>query len=217
MKRFAGVAVVCLVAILGPGLGAAQAQSVPDQKMYGEFNFGPTLGHQSSGFLGGDFGYRLTPGLDIVAEVSHMANVGTSDLDNRATVIANALGGTASSAFKVTEFSAGVRYRIPITSRFEPYVLAEFGVAHVNTEVEFSVNGTPIDPSTVGVQLGADLSGSLNKPIFVVGFGVNRAFKSRYFVDLGYRFGEIFPNKDAFETDTGIPTQRIILGVGIRF
>ena len=217
MKRFAGVGAVCLVAILGADVSTARAQSVPAEKMYGEFNFGPTLGHQSSGFLGGDFGFRVMPGLDIVAEVSHMANVGTSDLDNRATIIANAIGGTSSSAFKVTEFAAGARYRIPIASKFEPYVLAEFGVANVKTEVAFAVNGQPIDPASVGVQLGADLSGTLNKPIFVIGFGVNRTFKSRYFADLGYRFGEIFPDKDAFETDSGIPTQRIIFGVGVRF
>src|SRR6516165_8561333 len=141
MKRFAGVAAVCLVAILGADVSTARAQSVPAEKMYGEFNFGPTLGHQSSGFLGADFGYRVMPGLDIVAEVSHMFNVGTSDLDNRATIIANAIGGTSSSAFKVTEFAAGARYRIPIDSKFEPYVIAEFGVAHVRTEVAFAVNG----------------------------------------------------------------------------
>jgi opacity protein-like surface antigen len=216
MKRFACVAAVCLVAILGLGVSAAQAQSVPEQKMYGEFNFGPTLGHQSSGFVGGDFGYRLTPGLDVVAEVSHMSNVGTSDLDNRATIIANALGGTASSAYKVTEFAAGVRYRIPIASKLQPYVLGEFGWASVKTEVEFTVNGTVIDPPANGVQLGADLSGTLNKAILVVGFGVNMSFKSRYFADLGYRYGEIFAS-DAFETDTGIPTQRIIFGVGVCF
>jgi opacity protein-like surface antigen len=74
-----------------------------------------------------------------------------------------------------------------------------------------------VDPASIGIQLGADLSSTLNKPIFVIGFGVNMPFKSRYFADLGYRFGEIFANKDAFETDSGIPTQRIILGVGVRF
>jgi len=217
MKRFAGVAAVCLVAILGADVSTAGAQSVPAEKMYGEFNFGPTLGHQSSGFFGFDFGYRLTPGLDVVAEVSHMSNVGTSDLDNRAAQIANATGTTASTGMAVTEFSAGVRYRIPVASRFVPYALAEFGVAHVNTDTTFSLNGQPVDPSSIGVQLGADLASSLNKPIFVIGFGVNVPFKSRYFADLGYRFGEIFANKDAFETDTGTPTQRIILGVGVRF
>ena len=98
-----------------------------------------------------------------------------------------------------------------------PYILAAVGVANVNTEVEFSVNGTTVDPAARGVQLGGDLSGTQNKTIFVLGFGVNVPFKTRYFADLGYRYGQIFPKTDNFETDTAIPTQRVILGVGVRF
>jgi opacity protein-like surface antigen len=218
MKRFACVAVVCLVATLGVG-ASAQAQTAPagsDSKMYADFNFGPTLGHKSDAFVGGEFGYRVALGWDVVVEVSHMGNVGTSDLDDRATVIANSLGGTASTAFKVTEFAAGVRYRFPVTGRWQPYVLGAIGAAHVNTEVAFSVNGTVIDPSAT-VQLGSDLSGSLNKTILVLGFGVNVPFKTRYFGELGYRYGSILAKTDSFETDKAIPTQRIILGAGIRF
>ena len=40
---------------------------------------------------------------------------------------------------------------------------------------------------------------------------------TRYFGDIGYRYGHIFPKTDSFETDTAIPTQRIVLGAGIRF
>jgi opacity protein-like surface antigen len=152
----------------------------------------------------------------VIVEVSHMGNVGTSDLDERAAVIANSLGGTASTAFKVTEFSAGVRYRFPVTGRWQPYVLGAVGAANVKTEVAFTVNGAVIDPSAT-VQLGSDLSGSLNKTILVLGFGVNVPFKTRYFGEIGYRFGSILPKTDNFETDKAIPTQRIILGVGVRF
>jgi opacity protein-like surface antigen len=218
MKRFACIAVVCLVAILGAGT-SVQAQTPSagsDPKMYAEINFGPTLGHKSDAFVGGEFGYRLTLGLDLFVEVSHMANVGTSDLDNRAALIANHLGGTAATAFKVTDFAAGVRYRFPVTGRFQPYVLGGIGAANVKTEVAFSVNGTTIDPSST-VQLGSDLSGSLNKTIIVLGFGVNVPFKARFFGDLGYRYGQILAKTDNFETDTSIPTQRVVLGVGVRF
>jgi opacity protein-like surface antigen len=218
MKRFACVAFVCLLATLGVG-ASAQAQTpsaAPDSKMYADINFGPTLGHKSDAFVGGEFGYRLTLGWDVIVEVSHMGNVGTSDLDDRAAVIANSLGGTASTAFKVTEFAAGVRYRFPGTGRWQPYVLGAVGAAHVKTEVAFTVNGTVIDPSAT-VQLGSDLSGSLNKTILVLGFGVNVPFKTRYFGELGYRYGSILAKTDNFETDKAIPTQRVILGVGIRF
>ena len=218
MKRFACVAAVCLVATLGVG-ASAQAQTTPagsDSKMSAEINFGPTLGHKSDAFVGGEFDFGLTPGLDLVVEASHMGNVGTTDLDNRAAIIANALGGTAATAFKVNAFAVGVRYRIPVAAKVTPYVLGAVGVANVKTEVAFTVNGTAIVPGA-NVQLGTDLSGSLNKTIFVLGFGVNVPFKTRYFADLGYRYGQLFAKTDNFETDTSIPTQRLILGVGLRF
>jgi len=219
MTRCACVAAVWLVALFGVGARPAQAQATAgaDSQMYAEINFGPTLGHKSDAFVGGEFGYRLTPGLDVIVEVSHMGNVGTSDLDDRAAIIANFLGGSAATAFKVNAFDVGVRYRIPVAAKVDPYVLGAIGFANVKTEVEFSVNGTAIDPAARGVQLGGDLSGTHNKAILVIGFGINKTFKTRYFADLGYRYGQIFAKTDNFETDTGIPTQRIILGAGIRF
>jgi opacity protein-like surface antigen len=219
MKRFACVAAVCLMASLGVSASAAaQTTSMaPDSKMYGEFNFGPTLGHKSDAFVGGEFGYRLTDMLYVIVDASHMGNVATTDLDNRAAIIANFLGGTAATAFKANTFAFGVRYNIDATPTIHPYVLGAVGLANVKTEVEFSVNGTTIDPATRGVQLGGDLSGTHNKTIVVIGFGVNVPFKNRYFADLGYRYGQILAKTDNFETDTGIPTQRVVLGVGIRF
>jgi len=218
MKRFACVAVVCLVATLGLGARPAYAQAAPaaDSQMYAEINFGPTLGHKSDAFVGGEFGYRLTETLDLFVEGGHMGNVATSDLDDRAAIIANHLGGTASTAFKVNHFDVGVRYRIDGTPTIHPYVLGAIGVANVKTEVAFSVNGTVIDPSST-VQVGSDLSGTLNKTMIVVGFGINVPFKTRFFGDLGYRYGAILAKTDNFETDKTISTQRIVLGAGIRF
>jgi opacity protein-like surface antigen len=218
MKRFACVAAVCLVATLGIGVRSAHAQAAPaaDSQMYAEINFGPTLGHKSDAFVGGEFGYRLTETLDLFVEGGHMGNVATSDLDDRAAIIANHLGGTASTAFKVNHFDVGVRYRIDATPTIHPYVLGAIGVANVKTEVAFSVNGTVIDPSST-VQVGSDLSGTLNKTMIVIGFGINVPFKTRFFGDLGYRYGAILAKTDNFETDKTISTQRIVLGAGIRF
>jgi opacity protein-like surface antigen len=220
MKRLAWIAVVCLVATLGPGARPARAQAAPggpgpDSKFYAEFNFGPTLGHHSDLFVGGEGGMKLTDTIDVFVEGGHMGNVGTSDLDERATTIANHLGGTASSAFKVNYFDGGIRYNIDATPNIHPYVMGGLGVAHVTTEVAFTVNGVVIDPAP-GVQLGSDLSGGLNKVMLVIGFGVRVPFKTRFFGDLGYRYSPIFKS-DSFETDSTIPTQRIVLGAGIRF
>ena len=219
MKRFACVAAVCLAALLGFGASSAQAQTASgaDSKFYVEFNFGPTLGHKSDKFFGGEAGFRLTGALDVFVEASHMNNVATSDLDARAQIIANFLGGTASSAFKVNHGAAGLRYKVAATPSVHPYALLGVGIAQVTTNVDFAVGGTVIDPVAKGVQLGGDLSGNANKTIVIFGFGVNVPFKDRFFADLGYRYGQILAKIDNFENDTAIPTQRIVLGAGIRF
>jgi opacity protein-like surface antigen len=218
MKRFACVAAVCLV--VTPGAVSAQAQTTSsgfDPRLYVDVNFGPTLGHKSDKFVGGEAGVRLGGGLYVIIEASHMGNVATTDLDDRATIIANHLGGTASTAFKVNHGAAGLRYNIDVSSLVHPYVMGAVGIAQVKTEVEFNVNGTTIDPASRSVQLGGDLSGSVNKTIVIVGFGVNVPFATRFFADLGYRYGQILAKTDNFETDKAIPTQRVVLGVGVRF
>ena len=221
MKRFACVAAVCLVAVLGAGVVSAQAQAAAapaDPRLYVELNFGPTLGHKSDKFLGGEAGFRLFDNLYVIVEASHLGNVGTTDLDDRATIIANHLGGTATTAFKVDYGAAGLRYNIVTGSMLlHPYVMGAIGAASVKTEVEFNVNGTTIDPASRLVQLGGDLSGSINKTVITVGFGAIVPFATRFFADVGYRYGRIMPKTDVFETDKGISTQRLVLGVGVRF
>jgi opacity protein-like surface antigen len=218
MKRFACNAAVCLVATIGFGASTAQAQVMPaESKMYVEVNGGPTLGHKSDKFFGGEAGFRIAGDLDVFVEAAHMGNVATTDLDNRATIIANFLGGTATTAFVVNHAAGGVRYNFTVSPRVKPYVLAGVGFAQVKTEVEFAVGGTAVDPATRGVQLGGDLSGTHNKTILVFGFGAHVPFKSQFFADLGYRYGQILAKTDNFETDTAIPTQRVVLGVGMRF
>src|SRR4029078_10862599 len=145
------------------------------------------------------------------------ANVGTSELDNRAAPIAAFLGGTAATGFRVNALAFGARYKIPLTStRAVPYVLGAVGFAHVTTEVEFTVNGAAFDPGG-SVQFGADLAGSTNRALLVIGGGLKLPFKPGFFGDLGYRSGHIFSKTIEGETLESIPTQRIILGVGMRF
>ena len=219
MKRYAFIAGMCLTAVLA-GSSSALAQVAPppsDSKFYADFNFGPTLGHKSSGFYGVEAGLKLNADLDVIIDISHMNNVGTTDLDNNAQVIANYLGGTQSSAFVTTHGAVGIRYHMEATPMIHPYALAAVGIASVRTEVVFTVNSAVVDPATKNVQLGGDLSGTANKTILVFGFGVNVPFMERYFADLGYRYGQILANTSNVENDKSIPTQRIMLGVGVRF
>ena len=68
-----------------------------------------------------------------------------------------------------------------------------------------------------GVQLGADLTDSLNKALVMIGGGVNATFAGRFFGDLSYRYGHILSKTDVIEIDTAVKTQRLQIGVGVRF
>jgi opacity protein-like surface antigen len=227
MKRFARVATLCVLSTLSAAAAAhaqaTQTTTAPgatgaDARLYAEVHGGPTLGHKSDTFVGGEVGLRLIEGLDVLIEGGHMGNVGTSKLDADAALIAGFLGGTVSStAFVVNYANFGVRYRLSLFPMAHPYVLFGAGLAKVTTEATFAVNGTVIDPAQFGVQLGGDLSGSNNKTMIVAGGGVNVPFMGRFFADLGYRYGHILPKTENVETDKGIKTQRVVLGVGVRF
>ena len=91
------------------------------------------------------------------------------------------------------------------------------GFAHVTNETVFSVNGATVDPATLGIQLGTDLSGSLNKGLVMLGFGADFNFAQRYFVDVSYRYGHVAAKTSEIENDVAIHTNRVQAGIGIRF
>jgi opacity protein-like surface antigen len=235
MKRFARVATLCVAGTLCGG-AAARAQttqttqtttapgpSSTEPRLYVEIHAGPTLGHKSDKFVGAEAGLRLVEGLDVFVEGGHMGNVGTSTLDDRAAIIAGGLSSllganvsVSSTAFVANYFNAGVRYHLSMVPMAHPYVLLGAGVASVKTEVTFAVNGTPVDLAPL-VTLGGDLSGTNTKTMIIAGGGVNVPFMQRFFADLGYRYGHILAKTSAVATDKGIKTQRVVLGVGVRF
>jgi opacity protein-like surface antigen len=220
MKRCARVAIVSLVASLCLGAARAQAQTAPpassDSRLSIEITGGPTLGHKSAGFVAGEFGWRLNEKIDVFVEGGHMGNVGTSALDDHASIIANALGlSVGSTAIKVNHVDAGIRFKItPPSPKVHPYVLLGVGFASATTETTFTLNGTAVDP---GIPLGGDLSGSNNKTILLFGGGITYPFGKSYFADFGYRFGGILSKVSDIENDVTIKTQRVVFGAGVRF
>jgi opacity protein-like surface antigen len=218
MMRF--VRVVCLL-LLAPTIdrSAALAQAAAEPRLAVEVFTGPTLGHKSSGFVTGELDWRLNSKIDVFFEGGHMANVGTSNLDANAAVIADAVGAqVGSTGISANHFDAGIRFRItPPRPNIQPYVIVGIGAAHATTETTFTVNGQVVDPAALGVSLGGDLSGSNTKTILLFGGGLVFPFRERYFADFGYRFGGILSNVSDIENDTTIKTQRIMLGAGVRF
>jgi opacity protein-like surface antigen len=219
MKRSACVAFVLLVGTLCVGASRAQAQApaaARESRLSIEIAGGPTLGHKSAGFVAGEVAWRLNSKLDVFVEVGHMTNVGTSALDDHASVIANALGlAVGSTAIKVNHVDVGIKFNItPPSPKVHPYVALGVGYAKATTETAFTANGTVVDP---GIPLGGDLSGSNNKAILIFGGGITFPFAKRYFADFGYRFGGVLSKVSDIENDVTIKTQRIMLGAGVRF
>ncbi len=223
MICFARVVPCVLVGMLAVAVPvrAQSAQSAPagaDTSRYSaQINGGATFGHKSSGSVGAEGGYRLTGPYTIYAEGGRMMNVGTSHLDDRARTIADAVGATFSAAYKVNYFDAGLRYEIPrMLGMLHPYATVGFGFANVRAKTDFAVNGNTVPPEQLGILLGDDLGGTVNKALFALGFGVTHELRSRYFIDGTYRYGHIFAS-DALIEDKGINTSRLQIGFGVRF
>jgi opacity protein-like surface antigen len=213
--------VTCLVIVGLAGVSRSQAQTTTEPRWYGEFTVAATLGHKSDKAFGGEVGGRLTGDVDVFVEGGHMGNVGNTDLEARAQKIANFLGGNVgSSGYKLNFFAIGLKYGVPMAGRYHPYVALGVGLATIKPEVTFGVGGTDVtgDLANRGVQLGADLSDSQNQLFILVGGGLMVNFATRYFADASYRYGRTSAAKEGDETlIKGLNTQRVQIGVGVRF
>ena len=219
--RFAMVGTAMLMA------GVAQAQTTTpasgrDGRVYAEVAVGATFGHVSARSVGGEVGVRLIGAVEVFIEGGRMNNLATADLDARAEIIANFIHGSASAVQKANYVDAGVKYRFPpIGGMVRPYVGVGFGRAKVTKQVNFTVNGTDITGQLAGdpfrLELGADLSDSLNKGFVMVAFGAQALFAKHFLVDGSYRYGRIAPNAAVIDGDLGINAQRVQIGVGVRF
>jgi opacity protein-like surface antigen len=215
MKRFAMV----LVVMVAGGVGSVSAQT-PDASTateghpwYGELAAAATFGHKSSGSVGFEGGYRINDEWQVFIEIGRMSNVATAALDQRAQNFFIPLGSTSvSTAQRAVYADAGVRYQLPPFGMWHPYGLVGLGFASVKTSTAFS----PL-PNDVTVSLGNDLNSTLTKLFLTVGGGVRMPFKERYLVDISYRYGRIFPKTSQIQDDTGINTNRIQAGIGVRF
>jgi opacity protein-like surface antigen len=53
--------------------------------------------------------------------------------------------------------------------------------------------------------------------MILVGAGATVNFRMKYFADLSYRYGHILGKSGSIEDDVAIKTQRVQIGVGLRF
>ena len=221
MKRFGRTTMMLTLAVIG-SVGTAWAQSSGPDTVAVQFTLGGTFGNAANVSFGGEFDYKLGTEWQAFLEVGHMRNVVPGLIDDRAALIAGVIGGTAESAARATYADAGVKYLfVPFGGGYTPYIGLGVGMARVKNDVTFSVGGAELSEDALlnqyGVQLGNDLAGSTTKPLVMVGFGVSRNFAARYLLDISYRYGRIFAKTDDIEDDEAINSNRVQVGIGVRF
>jgi opacity protein-like surface antigen len=218
MMRIVRVVPIVFVMTLCASHAFAQTGAAPSGG-YAAFDIAATVGHKSDKAIGGEVGFKIRDDIDVFFEGGHIGNAASADMETGANLIANNVGAVANPISKINYFDAGVRYHFHVNApNVHPYVAIGFGGAHVKNETTFVVNGAALAPEALGIQSGTDLNGTENKPFFMLGAGASIPFRSRYFVDVSYRFGAVIGATSAGPSDTeAIKTNRIQLGLGINF
>lgn len=222
MKRV-GQLVMGLVVVVAWGAHTVQAQTlgvVEAPQWSAQIDLAATLGHVSASSVGGEVDRHLNQAWEVFVEVGRMSNVASTALQNRATIIAAAIGGTSNPTQSAVYYDLGLRYHLMPEGTWNPYVAVGLGAAQINTTTSFAVNGaqlTDAQLAATGVALGVDLDGSISKPFVLIGVGVQLPFKERFILDGSYRFGRIFARSGEIEGDAGVSTQRVQVGFGVRF
>ncbi len=220
VSRSAAVWMALLIVTASTAVARAQT-AAPESRFYGEFTAAATLGHKSDSAVGGEVGMHINDWLDGFLEGGHMGNVATQDRDDRAATIASFIGGSSTVIQKANFLDIGAKYRGPAFARlWRPYVGFGVGFARVETISSFQVAGADVTSqleSVYGVVLGLDLSGKISKAFIVVPVGVQGTYGKWLVIDGSYRYGRIAARPSDITQDVGISTQRVQVGVGIRF
>src|SRR5262245_43786032 len=213
---------VMAVAALALGVSAADAQGVSTAdpgKGYAEVVAQSAFGNVTSQNYGAEFGFTVTPTVQVFFEVGHTLNVATDQISSAAQTIASALSQTQSNVGysvkqPLTFGVGGVRYLVPISgSKLLPYFMGGFGVAKASNDATFSVGGTDVTSnlSQYGIVLGSDLSGGFTKPMVTLGGGVSYPVWESFLLDFQFRYGHVFAEGES------INSARAGVGVGFRF
>jgi hypothetical protein len=223
MKRFGQLVLGVAFVIGAAGTSAAQATAAPERLIGAQATVAATLGNKSDTSFGAEGTYRLNEEWEVFAEVGRMGNVASGTFEDSVQLILEVLPELSPNVIQsAVFFDAGMRYRLlPIFESYEPFVALGFGIARVTGDVSFSVDGRQLSEGELldqyGLELGDDFAGSVTKPFLTIGGGVTRAFATRYFMEVSYRYGRIFARSSVIPDDSGTNTQRAQFGIGIRF
>jgi opacity protein-like surface antigen len=174
-------------------------------------------------------GWRIAPNLMVFGNFGQYHNLQPSDaqpaVDTTTGLLSTSLGLTVTGTARVPAVYSvgGLRYQIPMSSHFTPYVLGGVGFAHLSPTADFtfaSGTGTLPDGSTptTGANVTAALvsAGDFTAPpsstafMYTLGGGVQVPVAAHWAADIGYRFSRI-------EAEDPLNAQGLTFGFGYRF
>jgi opacity protein-like surface antigen len=218
MKRFGQLMIGLVVATMWTAQ-TAHAQPAPASWSV-QGDLAATFGNSSSSAFGGEIDRSLSPTWGIALEGGRMTNITSSSVEDRANIIGTQIGATANPTQSASYFDVGLRYHLMPEGKWNPYVTVGLGGARVKTSTTFSVNGAVLTDDELAarlVALGADLDGRINKPLLVIGLGVDVPVKERFFLGGSFRYGRIFARTGEIDGDKATNTLRLQIGLGVRF
>jgi opacity protein-like surface antigen len=220
--RARGMALMAGVLLTSGAASAQTAAAVPsstETKGYLEVVAQSAFGNVTSQSYGVEGGVNLTPALQVYVEAGQTSNVATAAISSAAQTIAGGMSQTVTGvSYAVKEPATfgvvGLRYNFAIEGRkVTPYVLAGGGVARLQKNVTFAVNGADVTSNLqqYDVVLGTDLSGTSTSAMLSIGAGIARPVWHQLMFDAQFRYGRIFA------PGQGINLTRVGVGIGVRF
>jgi hypothetical protein len=200
-----------------PAVTEQSSAAVPEASWFLGALSGAQIVERTKPILGGEFGIKLRKNTQFVVEFGRLPDVATEsridEVRSFATYIQQTQDLPASGDITGRSLFAlgGLRYVHENTSGIRPYVQASAGMARVEFQPVFTVDGRNVGSSVTsfGVTLGRDLLGTLNH--FAYGGGAGLILGDRWYLDIGFRLLRINT------PDHATNVRRVNVGIGRRF
>jgi opacity protein-like surface antigen len=168
---------------------------------------------EASSIVGGGAGVTIGSNLQIVGEIGRINDVLPSEIRDQLDLLTAllvletglpvSLDVTAPAVYGL----GGLRFNFPMPGRISPFVEGQVGVANISFDVNAKVAGIDISRE---VENEADID-SATKLLVGLGGGLQLRINEAFGVDVGYRYGRIFTDDPAVNTNAVYAALRIAI------
>lgn len=180
----------------------------------------------SSPSFGGSFGVNVTPDFLIFGELGRSQDVKAPFTAEDLSLVQQGLAAegipfTSNIKMAVNYYSGGIKYFVPVSRAFRPYISANGGLAHMSPEVTFTAFGIDVTSAALSSGMNANFHED-TRPMAGLTTGV-AITAGHVMFDVGYKYSAIFVASDYLQDPTSphnhttINMHQFTGGVGFRF